>query len=479
MARKQLNFDPGQIDQLEQSGQLTPETARRFRDQIAVNDPNMAAQLAAEDALVPQEPAPVASEVPLVDQVPEDLDATPSIDTVLPNPQEDLAPQITAEDQELAVEEATRPTEEQVTSAMKEMSEDRASLVAEDAILQERDRQEAQDQVQVAQKIKKEDEQTMGVDPKRFWKNKSTGEKVAATLAVFFSGFGDRVLGRNGSNRALDILQTDIDRDIEAQKKDIDTELALKQEARRRVELEIKNRLANAQINQMGVQNQLRMQQAAQAAQQLALQQQAIMQQRMLNKHLAAGGGVNREQLFNMDPKMQSRAILFKDGKARFATDEVSARKLRDETIPSLSGAMRSIDRLKEIGNQTAGGALSLTQRKLAQQEVQSLVGNLRLELFGPGVLTDTEQKIAREIIGNPAQIFKLRSVELAALDSLKDKLNYSARTRLRTNGIFLPKSKNEQKVEQVLKQNPGIKKANAINALKKKGLWSNEDDLF
>lgn len=51
------------------------------------------------------------------------------------------------------------------------------------------------------------------IDPNRFWANKSTGDKIMAGIGIFLGG-----LGRNGGNDALQIVQNAINRDIDAQK---------------------------------------------------------------------------------------------------------------------------------------------------------------------------------------------------------------------------------------------------------------------
>lgn len=60
------------------------------------------------------------------------------------------------------------------------------------------------------------------IDPKNFWATKSTGEKVAAMIAVALGGLGQAFLAKAGRqpgrNAALDILNQAIDRDIDAQK---------------------------------------------------------------------------------------------------------------------------------------------------------------------------------------------------------------------------------------------------------------------
>jgi hypothetical protein len=59
------------------------------------------------------------------------------------------------------------------------------------------------------------------IDPERMWKSKTTGQKVLSTIAVFLGGIAQGLGGMGGRalpNAALERLNMDIDRDIEAQK---------------------------------------------------------------------------------------------------------------------------------------------------------------------------------------------------------------------------------------------------------------------
>lgn len=53
------------------------------------------------------------------------------------------------------------------------------------------------------------------VDPNRFWASRTTGQKIAAGISVFFGGFLQGATG--GANPGLEALNTQIDRDIKAQ----------------------------------------------------------------------------------------------------------------------------------------------------------------------------------------------------------------------------------------------------------------------
>lgn len=56
------------------------------------------------------------------------------------------------------------------------------------------------------------------VDPNRLWNEKSTGAKIGAAIGLLFSGMGSGMTGQ--PNMAMQVIQRQIDRDIDAQKND-------------------------------------------------------------------------------------------------------------------------------------------------------------------------------------------------------------------------------------------------------------------
>jgi hypothetical protein len=58
------------------------------------------------------------------------------------------------------------------------------------------------------------------VDPKRFWSNLSTGDKILSTIGLILGGIGGGI-NKTGGNVALDILNRHISNDIDAQKADM------------------------------------------------------------------------------------------------------------------------------------------------------------------------------------------------------------------------------------------------------------------
>lgn len=58
------------------------------------------------------------------------------------------------------------------------------------------------------------------VDEGRRWKDAGTGRRIGAAIAIALSGLGEALKGNGGKNPALDLIQADIDRDVQAQIRD-------------------------------------------------------------------------------------------------------------------------------------------------------------------------------------------------------------------------------------------------------------------
>jgi hypothetical protein len=72
------------------------------------------------------------------------------------------------------------------------------------------------------------DMQAQGIDPNRYWQNQSTPAKIGAAIAIGLGEFG-AALGHRGTNSALEIINGAVNRDLEAQKSNMQKNLQLAQ----------------------------------------------------------------------------------------------------------------------------------------------------------------------------------------------------------------------------------------------------------
>jgi hypothetical protein len=81
----------------------------------------------------------------------------------------------------------------------------------------EQDRQaRSKEQVDKLDKMNQDFMQTASIDPNRYWSSKSTGQKVMASIGMALGGLGGH------GNQAIDVLKSAIDRDVDAQKTDME-----------------------------------------------------------------------------------------------------------------------------------------------------------------------------------------------------------------------------------------------------------------
>lgn len=89
--------------------------------------------------------------------------------------------------------------------------------------IKEQEEMQIQEQARIDEQNKKIDSavtefSSMKVDPKRYWKNMDTGDRILAGIGMFLGSFGSA-----STNQAVDVIQKSIDKDIEAQKEEIES----------------------------------------------------------------------------------------------------------------------------------------------------------------------------------------------------------------------------------------------------------------
>ncbi len=311
-----------------------------------------------------------------------------------------------------------------------------------------------------------------------FEDDKAPISKTQAIIAIMLGGIGQGLMG-GGPNLGLEAVNKTMDDYFEKKKFTQKEKVAKKQRVFDLMKLQLDrqamktdDQLKLAKISQ--IQSEIEMNK-----QKLSNDQAQAAKDSLLAQRLASPEGLSREEVFALDPKMQDKAVVFSDGRARFAVNSETAKKLRNEVIPNAKSAIDGINKLKSYADKFAGGSFSLADKAEADTVAQALKGSLRLELFGPGVMTDKEQALANKIIGNPTSVLSFSNLEKRKLDTLMKKLEYSTKEKIKAAGIQLPPSKNEQKIQQVMKMNKGLSRDKAMSALIEAGKWDSEESSF
>lgn len=286
------------------------------------------------------------------------------------------------------------------------------------------------------------------IDPNRFLNNRTTQEKWQSGLAIFLGGFGDH-------NQALDFLNKQIDRDIDAQKaeqgkkqnlftmmrqkygdeRDALNAAKLAQQSLALVDLqrlEAKAQGPMAKMRAQQMQGALQ-QQMGQQVQQLA-QAQATQQIEQQAKKDPSLYPQIIDQLAVSDPKkaadMRERLV----PGVGLANTPKDANEVKDISIAA-TGAKSAIDELKSIMG-VPGKSLSPNERARAQSIRQQLIGQMRVAILGPGTVNESERALLENLIPDPTSILSLDSSNLIKLNALEKRMAEGVQQQLQARGV-------------------------------------------
>ncbi len=267
------------------------------------------------------------------------------------------------------------------------------------------------------------------IDPKRFWADKSTGDRVLAGIGLFLGAFNP-----NGGNRAVEAINRAIERDIDIQKADIEQKnrsyaarrgvladmVGIFRDKRAAVEATRVAYLQNAQLQLSQIAAKYSGSEAAAKAGLLHGEIEERRQKAMMNfletmKSLmpVSSSPTDASQL---TPEQRK---LFVPGYG-LALTEKGAEKMNTSLINSNS-AIRALDRLIEIADMNlpqVSPELSAEATTLASL----LQGKLRPEIVGPGAASDQDMKLLRSIIANPTDVHWF-GLAKKRLQTVKDKI--------------------------------------------------------
>lgn len=282
------------------------------------------------------------------------------------------------------------------------------------------------------------------IDPNRMWANASTESKVLASIGLFMGAFS-----RTGVNPALEVINQSIDRDIKAQMADIqnETNVAHSKQNLFSENMQIyKNKTAALAATKAALLNQAELQTRAVAArysgpealakaniaiaalEQQKNQQKSIVAQAQMQQYAAQNPQAYKEFL----PKDQRERLV--PGYVGMVTQPGIAKELIDFK-GDVDSSKDTIDQMIQISK--TGDKTDLPTRQRAAVLAQTLVGQMRKPLFGPGTFSDTEQELARDLIANPTAILSLDANTQAKLTTLKGKLQNMVDSKAKAAGLM------------------------------------------
>jgi hypothetical protein len=296
-----------------------------------------------------------------------------------------------------------------------------------------------------------------GLDPDRYWANKTTGSKVLTAIGVMLGGIGAGLT--RGPNMALEMLNKAIDRDMETQKQQIGQENNLLVQMRQKFQDDQSADTATRMLLNQKAQNELgkaaskyQGESAKQNAeimksqlqqQQAQLQRQLAMQQMMAAQASGNGQGLSAMQMaaYGMPKEWVDLQADVEHRSMPKGTDWVGTSSTKEglgkfqEYINEVEPAVNGIKRIKDL-KKNYNRFSDYKTRAQIDTEVASLVGALRLPITGPGILNDSERKMLNEIVGNPNLLFTMPSWQEARLAQIEKKLRSDMKTTGETYGF-------------------------------------------
>jgi hypothetical protein len=323
--------------------------------------------------------------------------------------------------------------------------------------------------------------------PVDYWDSKSTGQKILGGVALLLGAIG--AAGTGGINHAAGIIQKDMEAYAEQNARNQADKFKLLNEQQQMIDkyLSQLDRATNNEVKKAQIQK-------ARAAVHIEYnktlgERQQLLQEDMMFELLGKGSKtVDRahiEKLSAQFPKLKIRERMIDLGPEHgvvFTTSERDANVLKKDVLPEGMDALRGIKRLQELTDEIGFlDKVNPFSKEVAEADTlqKSVVGALRLKLFGPGVMTDDERRVAMQIIGDPTKITSFDENVKARLQVVELKMQQGIRDQLRSSGVNLAPNVNEQNINLIQSKSPNMKRPEIINSLIKTGRWKKDVPLI
>jgi hypothetical protein len=308
----------------------------------------------------------------------------------------------------------------------------------------------------------KQAQQLSTIDPKRFYKNMSTFDKIVSLVGLAAGAYGSYKYGT--PNAFVQRLDREVEKDIKAQALGAKLEQQKLAAANFKVSV-LAKRLARSTKDVEKQQTFLKLSQQYQQKGLKEIKKEVKKRKDIRDLSELNKRGVSDEELAYITvnfPKLriEDSVIKGRDGLNYRVKGGVSrANKVKEyvsdaqDSLDGLNELLTYVDKVTifEQGALNPFAAILSEDRAKADSLRDRLVGKLRIEFFGPGVMTDQERAQAKKILGDPNAFFTTDVREKAKIRSLIMKLNYGVRNKLRADGVPLPASPNDLRIKQML----------------------------
>lgn len=282
----------------------------------------------------------------------------------------------------------------------------------------------------------------MKVDPKRFWGNQSTGDKIAAGIGLVFGAFGSR------GNQAVTVMTDAIDKDIQAQKADIATQKDV---------MTSKGNLYN------DMRNQFKDERSAELATKSAMLQNSMLEVQATAARYSGGDSAGKAQIALAQLGMQKAQVDMQFMQQREKMDMMKKlgydpmdEKQRERFVPEYglitsgtpkeaeefrnmvaekNSTVQQIDELKRL-SEIPFGSVTPAVKARALAITTQLSGQLVKPLLGVNRTTENEIELVKEALGESVSATSWGPSVKARLDTIKEALDNSVGSRAQVLGL-------------------------------------------
>lgn len=284
------------------------------------------------------------------------------------------------------------------------------------------------------------------IQPNRVWTEASTGNKIMAGIGLILGGMGSALTGQ--PNAALGIIDKTIDRDIDAQKANIDKQKSLfsmnmeryrnteQAEAATRLQM---NSALQAQVGMAVAQSGSGLAKAqgqmllGQLKERQAGYQMQLAESRVKAISLGAGSGdggipVGQEPMMLLGNKDYQKKRVIVNGKA-YQTNAEDGQEMRTQEA-LLSPTLRAVNELNQFGPMTT---LNPAQRARVDQlraVLRGSLASLKSANVGSKRISDAEIELADHTLANPSKFSELMVSGVKNQGLIKDLIHQAEASR-------------------------------------------------
>lgn len=315
------------------------------------------------------------------------------------------------------------------------------------------------------------------INPNRIYENMSTGGHIATAIGLILGGIGAGL--SRGENQGMKTLDNIISRDIDAQKANLNNKHSLLSESVRMMgnlrdgqkfasvqlaDITAKQMLAKANSMSDPVLKGQMMQKVAQFAAPYAAEKQKLAAQAAVNtlenqaQRDPSKMGTYLEALKRVDPKQYEHMLGRAVPGLGFANTDKDASMMK-ELDSSVQGAKSSIKELTQLIDK-GGKSLSPADHAKAGTLQQTLIGQLRTAILGPGTINEGERAMMEKIIANPTKFLTLDGSNKVRLQTLMHTLDTKTKAAAESVGLKVRPNAAEARKIQIAQSNPDNPKA-------------------